>query len=109
MTGTFRKRPRPKPHKFYPILSRSHGDCEHCDYCNDCMEKFAAQAENERPSHVWRVDDGKIIYMEDDLMEHRLGRKLKPNETVIHKNGNAKDNRDANLALVTIDNLESEL
>jgi hypothetical protein len=32
-----RKRPRPKPHKFYPVLSRSHENCEHCDVYKECM------------------------------------------------------------------------
>ena len=46
--------------------------------------------------------DGKIVYMEDMIMEQRLGRKLRPNERVFHKNGSVFDNRDENLALVII-------
>ena len=106
MVRTIRKRPRPKPHEFYPILSRSHNDCEHCDMCNECMEKYAEEAENARPGHVWRVEDSKIIYMEDDIMERHLGRKLNPTETVVHKNGKPKDNRFKNLEVVSIVTLE---
>lgn len=57
--------------------------------------------------HVYRYDDnGNLIFMEDAIMEMRLGRKLTDNEEVVHKNGNPLDNRDANLELVVIRSLE---
>ena len=106
MTGTFRKRPRPKPHKFIPILSLSRKECEHCDVCNECRDKFAEQAENDSPGHAWRVENGKIVYMEDAIMEHHLGRKLKANEQVIHRNNNPLHNTLSNLELITIPDME---
>lgn len=94
-----RKRPR-KVHKFEPILSRM-GHCEN-EVCNECMAAMQKQVDNDRPGHVWAVEDGKIIYMEDEIMEHRLGRPLRSTESVIHKNGNVLDNRDRNLELVEL-------
>lgn len=43
-------------------------------------------------------EDG--VYLEDMIMELRLGRALRDNETVFHRNGNTLDNRDANLYVV---------
>ena len=40
------------------------------------MEHFQKIVDRDRPSHVWRVEDGKIIYIEDAIMEMELGRKL---------------------------------
>jgi HNH endonuclease len=98
-----RKRSR-KVHKFEPILSRM----SHCDgeVCNDCMAAMQAQVDGERPGHVWTVIDGKLVYMEDMIVERRLGRKLKPNETVVHRNENPLDNRDENLEVVTIEGMQ---
>lgn len=54
-------------------------------------------------THAVRLDErGKVIYMEDEIMENRLGRKLESYEVVRHKNGNALDNRDSNLEVVII-------
>jgi hypothetical protein len=44
--------------------------------------------------------DGEIVYMEDWIMEHKLGRKLQPNERVVHLNGDVFDNRDSNLRVI---------
>jgi hypothetical protein len=104
--STIRKRPRPKQHKFYPFVSRSHDGCEHSEYCNDCMDGFAEQAERDRPGHIWAVDKGKVIYLEDVVACHHLGRELKPTETVIHKNADPKDNRFENLEVITIPDME---
>jgi hypothetical protein len=46
--------------------------------------------------------------MEDDIYEHHLGRKLRPTESIVHRNGDPKDNRLENLELITIDTLETE-
>ena len=97
------KRPR-RFYKFQPILSqRSAYECE--EYCDDCMAEYQAQVDRERPDHVWAVDQGKVVYLEAFVAEHKLGRKLKPNETVVHVNGNVKDNRADNLDVVEIPDL----
>ena len=98
------KRPR-KPRVFRPFLSAS-GPCQHHKYCDSCMSEFADEAETNRPGHVWAVEDGKIIYLEDVVVEHRMGRKLKATESVIHKNGNLHDNRSENLEVVTLPEME---
>lgn len=51
--------------------------------------------------HVYRIDGDRAIFMEDVVMESRLGRKLAVNERVRHKNDDFLDNCDANLELVT--------
>ncbi len=100
-----RKRPR-KFHKFVPVLS-IRNSCEECgEYCNTCMEQFQEQVDNERPGHFWRVEDGEVRYKEDDAAEQVLGRKLKPSETVIVKNGNFEDCRPENLEVVEIPDLD---
>ena len=40
------------------------------------MEHFAEIVDRERPLHVYRIEDGKIIYMEDAIMEMELGLKV---------------------------------
>jgi hypothetical protein len=40
--------------------------------------------------------------MEDDIMEHHLGRKLASNERVRHRDGKGLNNRFANLELVIV-------
>ena len=52
--------------------------------------------------HVYRIDGNIAVFMEDMIMESRLGRKLDANERVRHKNGDLLDNRDTNLELVTV-------
>jgi hypothetical protein len=48
-------------------------------------------------------DDGRIIYMQELIMESHLGRKLSPNEKVGFKNGDSLDCRGSNLFLITLD------
>jgi hypothetical protein len=38
----------------------------------------------EEGQHACREENGQTIYMEDMIMEHALGRKLKDDETVFH-------------------------
>jgi hypothetical protein len=52
--------------------------------------------------HVYRIDGDTAVFMEDAIMESRLGRKLSANERVRHKNGDFLDNRDTNLELVIV-------
>jgi hypothetical protein len=44
--------------------------------------------------------------MEDDIYELHLGRKLRPTESIVHRNGDPKDNRLENLELVIIPDME---
>jgi hypothetical protein len=104
MIEILRRRPR-KSRVFRPILS-THYRCEPNEYCNDCLAGFQAQVDRERPNHVWRVEDGKVVYKEDDVYEEFLGRKLKPTESVIHKNGLFHDCRLENLELINIERLD---
>jgi hypothetical protein len=83
-------------------------DYHDCSVCNTCMDKFAEIVENERPGHVWSVQDGEIVYLEDVVMERKLGRKLKPTEGIVHKDGNLMNNTSNNLEIVTLENLETE-
>jgi hypothetical protein len=101
-----RKRPRPKQHKFYPVLSRSHNECSHNGLCNNCMDDFQAEVDRDRPGHLWRVEDGKLHYKEDDAIENHLGRKLAKNESVIMKNDKPGDCRIENLEVVIIPDME---
>lgn len=106
--------PRPKVIRKRPrIFQHPRTTVIHCGdnewYCPECMENFAAEAEYYRPGHVWAIDDGKVIFLEDVVVEHRLGRKLNKNEMVIHKNGDVMDNRDDNLEVVEIEKLETDL
>ena len=96
------KRPR-KPRVFRPYLSQGQGDCGHCE---GCMAAFQDQVDNERPGHAWRVKNGKVVYMEDDIIESHRGRKLDVTEQIIHKNGNVLDNRLENLEIVKVERLE---
>jgi hypothetical protein len=84
----------------------SHAD--HCDVCIDCQRAMAEDAEHDRPGHVFSIQHGKIVYLEDAIIETRLGRKLKPTETVLHKDGDPKNNVPENLELVSIETLETE-
>ena len=68
----FRKRPRPKMHKFHPYVSHMNDVCHDDHICNACMEAYAAEAEHNRPGHAWRVEDSKIVYMEDEIVAHHL-------------------------------------
>jgi hypothetical protein len=75
-------------------------------YCNDRMSSFQAQVDRDRPGHVWAVIEGKVVYLEDKIMEGILGRGLKSTEVVVHKNGNLFDNRQENLELVSIEGMD---
>ncbi|MFI1796518.1 HNH endonuclease signature motif containing protein [Streptomyces sp. NPDC020379] len=44
---------------------------------------------------------GKVTYTHILVAEKRIGRKLKPDETVDHKNGDKNDNRPSNLKVVS--------
>lgn len=106
MTRVIRKHSR-SWYKFRPIVSRMHQEHnECCEICNSCMGRFAEQAENERPGHAWAVVEGNLVFMEDMIVEKRLGRKLEKTETVVHRNGDALDNRDENLEVVKIERLQ---
>jgi hypothetical protein len=108
-THPIRKRPRQKPHKFEAIVSKMNDVCDDCGHiCQACMEAYAAEAEYNRPGHVWAVAEGKVIYLEDKVIESRLGRPLKATEGVLHRNGDVHDNCFENLEVVNIDNLETE-
>lgn len=43
--------------------------------------------------------DGKVVYIHREVMEHKLGRKLKPGELVHHKDENKINNDPSNLEL----------
>jgi hypothetical protein len=45
---------------------------------------------------------GNTIYLQDFIMELTLGRKLAPNERVLHRDGNPLNCLDENLVLVTV-------
>lgn len=75
------------------------------EYCDACMEAFQAQVDNERPGHVWTIQNGRVVYMEDMVAEIHLGRKLTENEVVIHRNQDAFDNRWGNLEVVNLEGL----
>lgn len=99
------RRPR-KPRVFRPYLSANNRGCGNCgEFCQECMENFAAEAEYERPGHIWALDGSKIIYLEDCVAQSMLGRPLLPNETVIHKDNNPANNDRANLEIVTLPEL----
>lgn len=72
-----------------------------CECCREEME-LEKQAPKDRPGHVFRVEDGKIFYMEDAVAEGILGRPLQSDEMVIHKNDDPLDNRSCNLEVVKI-------
>ena len=96
------RRPR-RPRVWRPYLSAANQSCGNCgEFCQDCMANFAAEAEYERPGHVWTVIDGKIVFMEDQVAASMLGRPLLPTEAVIHKNGDPFINTRENLEIVTI-------
>jgi hypothetical protein len=52
--------------------------------------------------HATRIDPatGRTIYMEDEIVESILGRKLEPGESVRFRNGDSLDCRRENLVLV---------
>jgi hypothetical protein len=75
-----------------------HGD----HVCEACMEAYAAEAEYNRPGHVWTVIEGKVAYLEDQVAASMLGRPLNPNETVVHRDSDPKNNQRANIEIVVI-------
>jgi hypothetical protein len=84
-------------------------------FCPDCLERaeqklkeYSEQAFSERPGHLWRVKDGKVVYKEDDVIEESIGRNLTITEQVVHKNGNILDNRLSNLEIVRIEKWEGQ-
>lgn len=103
-----RKRPRPKLHKFEAIVSKMNDVCHDDHICADCMAGYAVEAEYNRPGHAWTVKDGKVVYMEDEILAHQLGRELKPTEGVLHKDGDVLNNRLSNLQVINIDDLETD-
>ena len=52
--------------------------------------------------HVYRIDGDRAVFMEDAIMESKLGRNLAANERVRHKNTDPLDNRGSNLELVVV-------
>jgi hypothetical protein len=52
--------------------------------------------------HPYRIDEetGATIYLKDAIMEMEIGRKLRPDERVVVKNGNPLDCRRENLEIV---------
>lgn len=75
------------------------------EYCDACMEAFQAQVDNERPGHVWTIQNGRVAYLEDAVMEMELGRKLREDEVVVHRNGDLLDCRRENLEVVNLEGL----
>jgi hypothetical protein len=72
------------------------------------MACFAAEAEYNRPGHVWSVENHEVIYMEDKIAEEMLGRPLNPNESVVHRDSNPKNNSRDNLEIVTLPDMETK-
>lgn len=72
-----------------------------CKMHNQKMEKPVGKP-RENGVHACADIDGETVYMEDMIMEMRLGRKLTDREMVIHKNGNTLDNRDSNLEIASV-------
>lgn len=99
-----RKRPR-RFHKFVPYVSMQEDFCHGDHVCEACMESFAAEAEHNRPGHVWALDDGHVIYLEDKIAESMLGRPLNSSEVAVHKDGDFTNNTRANIEIVTIPDL----
>jgi hypothetical protein len=76
-------------------------------YATDKVEEDKPDAE--RPGHVYRIDlaTGATIYVEDEIMESVLGRKLKVGEEVWHIDGNFFNNRKQNLELIVTENFDA--
>jgi|ERR1700677_3981451 len=102
-----KRRRRPYP-VWRPYVSSMNRECGHGEFCSECIANFAAEAEHERPGHVWTVYEGKVVFMEDKIAESMLGRSLSADEVVIHKDGNVLNNERANLEIVTLPDLESK-
>lgn len=55
-----------------------------------------------KEGYEFRIDKrGRTIFLHRELMEHKLGRKLKKYEQVHHKNGVRDDNRLENLQVIS--------
>lgn len=95
----------PYPQKNRRILRRAVRIRIESEYCDACMEAFRAQVDNERPGHIWIVDKGRVMCLEDMVMELELGRKLRNDEIVVHRNGDVLDCRRENLEVVNLEGL----
>lgn len=98
---------RPRRQRVFRTRLIMYNQCDHHHVCEHCAA-FAEQAEAERPGHIWRIEEDTLVFAEDEVMEIYLGRKLKPTESVIHKNGNFHDCRVENLEVVSIEGLETK-
>jgi hypothetical protein len=66
--------------------------------CSECAKRKPAWRVDKR-GYVFKIVDGKQIMQHREIMEQYLGRPLRQNENVHHKNGQRNDNRIENLEL----------